>query len=105
MQEIQALEGLPASSQHGFILNPTAEVVGGKSSVVELFAGTCRLSRAIHRHLCEKQMENLVEVECFEIARSIQEDLLKEDGCSDGCISFNFDRSSDCSSDVRLSSR
>ena len=73
MNEIAAMPGRSASrGKHGFVV---AEAKSGESkTVLELFAGTGRLSSAVARLLDQHGWD--IQVECFEILRSKAEDLL-----------------------------
>lgn len=75
LTEIRALEGTPAKrGVHGFCLLPPKP-----KAYVECFAGTARLSQALMRGILKKGIEDNRTVECYEVARSMEEDLLLED--------------------------
>ena len=58
--------------RHGYILNPTP-APAPRRAVLELFSGTCRLSRALaFRSL---QSMNSLGIESYEVCRSSAEDL------------------------------
>eukprot|EP00435_Cladocopium_sp_Y103_P015095 s3482_g3.t1 len=79
LKEIKALRGTPAKKAcHGFLLGGSQEALKPKA-VIEGFAGTARLSQALHKHLQERLVQENISVECYEIARSAAEDLLDED--------------------------
>ena len=71
--EIVELRGVKAvQGHHGFPVEPA---LTGSTSVVELFAGTCRLSQALAR----RAARHGIRVESYEWHRSPEEDLLLQD--------------------------
>ena len=69
--EMMALSGLPAEvGKQGFLLNE-----GSGGSIVEVCAGSCRLSKALLDAQVQGGRTNFT-IECFESARSKEEDIL-----------------------------
>ena len=70
-QELMSLSGFPAEvGKHGFLLNQ-----GSGGSIVELCAGSCRLSKALLDAQAQDGQSNFT-IECFEYARAKEEDIV-----------------------------
>lgn len=76
LKEILSVPGQCAiKGQHGFLIHDTHEP--GSKTILELFAGTCRLSTAFKRH-CLKEGIGF-KIEAYEYARGgTDEDLLEQ---------------------------